>query len=244
MNTVQILLGAACGILVVTAAMGEPATDTQTQCTFNKTITKTAQGGYLLYLPPDYGKIKDKHWPLLVFLHGAGERGNDLEKVKLLGPPRMVADGKKFPFILVSPQCPEDSWWTEQTDVLAAMIDEVEAKYSVDKRRIYLTGVSMGGFGAWALATRQPKRFAAIAPICGAGQPYTAYMLKDIPMWVFHGDKDNVVPPAKSQEMVDAVRAAGGNPKFTLYPGVGHYSWDATYGNPEFWKWLLDQRRK
>ena len=102
----------------------------------------------------------------------------------------------------------------------------------------------MGGYSAWALASMEPKRFAAIAPICGAGNPKRAGLIKDIPIWVFHGDKDEIVPLAKSQEMVNAVTAAGGHPKFTLYPGVGHDSWTATYSNEEFWKWLLEQKRE
>lgn len=244
MNTLHLLLSAACCASLATASAGEPAADPQTQCSFEKTITKKVQGGYLLCLPQDYGKDKRQRWPLVIFLHGSGERGTDLNKVKLLGPPRMAADGKQFPFILVSPQCPENSWWTEQTDMLSALVDQVEAKYKVDKGRIYVTGLSMGGFGTWAMAAKEPKRFAAIAPICGIGDPKDAPLIKDIPMWVFHGAKDKVVDPAKDKEMVDAVIAAGGNPKFTLYPDVGHDSWNAAYSSEEFWKWLLEQKRK
>lgn len=247
MNTAQIIFGMVCGVLLVTAVIGEPVkpeTDIQKECTFEKTITKKVQGSYLLYLPQDYDKEKNKRWPLVMFLHGMGERGSELNKVKLLGPPRQVADGKQFPFILISPQCPDDSFWDSETDMLTAMLDEVEAKYRVDKSQVLLTGLSMGGYGTWALSAKQPSRFAAIAPICGGGNPKNAPLIKDIPMWVFHGDKDDVVKLSKSQEMVDAVKAAGGNPKFTVYPGVGHDAWTATYNDSEFWKWFLGQRRK
>ena len=240
------ILSVACGALVAATVAGqcaEPAVDTQEECTFQKTITKKVQGAYLLYLPQDYGTDKKKQWPLVLFLHGAGERGDDLSKVSLLGPPKLATEGKSFPFILVSPQCPEDSWWTSETDMLTALLDELETKCAVDKKRIYLTGLSAGGYGTWALAAKQPARFAAIAPICGGGNPKNGALIKDIPMWVFHGDKDSAVPLSESQEMVDAVKAAGGNPKFTIYPGVGHDSWTATYNSDEFWKWLLDQKR-
>ena len=244
-NTVEFFCGVARSVLLATAVSAEPAkpaVDSQQERTFEKTITTKVQGRYLLYLPQDYGKDKNRRWPLVLFLHGMGERGDDLQELKATGPPQMVANGKQFPFILVSPQCPDYCHWIHLTDMLTALLDEVETKYSVDKSRIYLTGLSMGGFGTWALAAKQPKRFAAIAPICGGGSPKDAPLIKDIPMWVFHGDKDDVVPLRLSQEMVDAVKAAGGNPKLTIYPGVGHNAWTSTYNNDEFWKWLLDQR--
>jgi len=244
MTTVHVMLWAACLAMLATAGeAAQPATNAQKPCIFDKTIRKKVHLGYLLYLPADYGKDKSRQWPLVLFLHGAGERGSDISKVAYLGPPAMVKDGRQFPFILVSPQCPEDSWWDRETDALSALLDEIESKYHVDKSRVYLTGLSMGGYGTWALATMEPKRFAAIAPICGAGNPSRAALIKDIPTWVFHGDKDEVVPLAKSQEMVDAIKAAGGNPKFTIYPGVGHDSWTATYSNEDFWKWLLEQKK-
>jgi predicted peptidase len=198
-----------------------------------------AKLGYLLFLPEDYGKT-DKAWPLILFLHGAGESGNDLAKVKAHGPPKIVETKKDFPFIVVSPQSPKRGW---QPDALLALLDEVVSKYKVDQDRVYLTGLSMGGFGTWALAAAHPDRFAAIVPICGGGDPKTAERLKGLPMWVFHGAKDNVVPLARSEAMVNAVKAAGGNPKFTVYPEAGHDSWTKTYDNPELYQWLLEQKR-
>lgn len=200
---------------------------------------------YLLYIPEDYAKAK-KPWPVVLFLHGAGERGEDLEKVKVHGPPKLAGQGKAMPFICVSPQCPEKSWWSgdDQVAALKALLDDVEARYRVDKDRVYVTGLSMGGFGTWALAIDQPKRFAAIAPICGKGDPAKVAVIKDVPAWVFHGAKDGAVPTKESEVMVDALKAAGGKPKFTVYPEAGHDSWTETYASDEFWTWLLAQRRK
>lgn len=253
MDLNHVVLGLACAGLVAASVNSQAAEaskadngakDPQEARTFSKRIVKNVKGNYLLYLPEGYEKDTKKRWPLVMFLHGIGERGDDVSRVKSIGPPAMVAEGKQFPFIMVSPQCPPDSWWGSETDVLTALLDEIEAKYRVDKNRVYLTGLSMGGYGTWALAAAQPKRFAAIAPICGGGDPKRAYLIKDIPMWVFHGDKDSVVPLAQSQDMVNAVKAAGGKPKFTVYPGVEHDSWTVTYNNDEFWKWLLEQIRK
>ena len=192
----------------------------------------------MLYLPPDYKKA-DKKWPLILFLHGAGERGNNLNLVKKHGPTKLIEQGKTFDFIIVSPQCPSEIWWPERLDVLITLLDEIEAKYHVDTNRVYLTGFSMGGFGTWSLSARYPQRFAAIAPICGGGGRYTSYRLKDVPVWAFHGAKDTVVPVEESKQMVDAVNARGGNAKLTIYPDADHDSWTQTYDNPELYQWFL-----
>ena len=213
----------------------------QSKQMLNKKITKVEDCYYLLYLPADYDKSKDK-WPLIMFLHGAGERGSNIEVVKKHGLPKMIAQGKSFDFIIVSPQCPNDLWWPEQTDVLITLLDEIEAKYRVDTDRVYLTGLSMGGFGTWTLAEKYPKRFAAIAPICGGSERYAANRLKKVPVWAFHGAKDNTVPLIRSQEMVDAVKKAGGNAKLTVYPEADHDSWTETYNNPELYQWFLSHR--
>jgi predicted peptidase len=195
---------------------------------------------YLLYLPDEYGKTNRK-WPLILFLHGMGERGEDLELVKKHGPPRLVEEGGEFPFIIVSPQCPGDRLW--EVEPLIAVLEEVVSKYAVDEGRIYLTGLSMGGFGTWALAAEYPHRFAAIAPICGGGDPKKARRLRDVPVWVFHGAKDDVVPVGESEKMVKALEECGGNVKFTVYPEAGHDSWTETYNNPKLYEWFLSQRR-
>ena len=197
---------------------------------------------YLLYLPADYEKTKA--WPLLIFLHGAGERGDDLELVKVHGPPKLIEQGKSFPFIVVSPQCSKDSSWTSQSRELTALVDEIVAKYKVDQYRIYLTGLSMGGFGTWSLAAYTPDRFAAIVPICGGGEVLSTRRLTHLPVWVFHGGKDPVVPLKRSEDMVEALRKNNSQVKFTVYPDAGHDSWTATYDNPELYTWLLAQSRK
>ena len=210
--------------------------------TFEKVVTKTLSCNHLLFLPEDYGE-QEKDWPLMLFLHGAGERGNDLQKVKVHGPPKIVEKQKDFPFIVVSPQCPGGDWWDEKLDVLANLLDDIVARYDVDTERIYLTGLSMGGYGTWALASKYPDRFAAIAPICGGGKRFMAYRLKDVPVWAFHGAKDSVVPLEESEEMVEAINARGGNAKLTIYPDAGHDSWTKSYDNQELYDWLLEHRR-
>ena len=211
-----------------------------------KKVTRTVKLAYLLYLPDGYEKAAEKgtqRWPLMLFLHGAGERGTDLSRVKIHGPPKLVERGKSFPFLVVSPQCPRRQWW--DVDALIALLDEIAAKYRVDPDRLYVTGLSMGGFGTWALAAKAPKRFAALVPICGGGNPKAAARLKDIPTWVFHGGKDGVVPPRKAREMVEAIQAAGGKKiELTVYPNAGHDSWTKTYDNPALYEWMLKHTRK
>lgn len=197
---------------------------------------------YLVYVPTDYEK-KDS-WPLLLFLHGAGERGDDLELVKKHGPPKLIDQRKSFPFVVVSPQCPKNGWWSTKPLELVALLDEVVAKYKIDQDRIYLTGLSMGGFGTWTLAAYAPDRFAAIIPICGGGEALSARRLTHLPVWVFHGAKDPLVPLKRSEEMVDSLKKLKGDVKFTVYPEAGHDSWTATYDNPELYEWLLQQKRK
>jgi len=215
----------------------------QSEQMFQKEITKTVELKYLLHLPKEYGQDKDRKWPLMLFLHGAGERGNDINKVKVHGPPKLIELGKELPFIVVSPQCPAGSWWTEQIDALMALLDDVQVKHAVDRDRIYLTGLSMGGFGSWAMGCRYPNRFAAVVPICGGGEWFLAERLKTVPVWAFHGAKDSVVPLRESQEMVDALKRAGGNVQFTVYPEANHDSWTETYNNPKLYEWLLSQRK-
>lgn len=209
------------------------------QTTAQLNVQVKVQLGYLLYLPKDYEQ--QASWPLMLFLHGAGERGDDLEVVKKHGPPKLIAAGKEFPFIVVSPQCPKDMWW--EPIELVALLDEISSKYKVDPDRIYVTGLSMGGFGSWRLAAYAPDRLAAIAPICGGGETYWTKGFVHLPVWAFHGAKDTGVPLERSQSMVDALKKNGGDPKLTIYPEAGHDSWTATYDNPEFYEWLLAQKR-
>ncbi len=197
---------------------------------------------YLLYTPGDYSaEAETQTWPLLVFLHGAGERGDNLELVKVHGPPKLIESGRDFPFIVVSPQCPSGQRWSAEN--VLPLMDELIGKYKVDKDRVYLTGLSLGGFGTWSAAQTRPELFAAIAPICGGGDPTQAAKLKDLPIWVFHGGRDRTVPIARSEEMVKAIRETGSEKvKFTIYPEAGHDSWTESYDNPELYKWMLEQK--
>lgn len=229
------LLSAA--LLLVPSAIA--ADDPQKEKTFEKEVTIKVKLDYLLALPEGYD-TSEKSWPLVLFLHGAGESGQDVQRIKKHGLPKVVADGKTFPFILVSPQSPGRGW---NPETLTALLDDVTSKYRVDKDRVYLTGLSMGGYGTWALAAAHPDRFAAIAPICGGGDPKSASKLKDLPIWVFHGAKDPTVPVARSEEMVQALKDAGADVKFTVYPEARHDSWTVTYDNPEFYTWLLSHKR-
>ncbi len=202
-------------------------------------VCKTLDVNYLLYVPQNENDPQKK-LPLLIFLHGAGERGNDLKLVTKHGPPKLIAQGRDFPFIVVAPQCPSGEWWS--VPELDLWLDQLLKELPVDKERIYLTGLSMGGFGTWAWATERPDRFAAIAPICGGGEPFLADRLKNIPVWVFHGVKDPVVPIRRSEEMVEALKKAGADVRFTVYPEAGHDSWTETYDNPELYRWFLKHK--
>lgn len=205
--------------------------------TFIGKYEKPVKLNYLLYLPKDYD-VKEKH-PLMLFLHGAGERGDNLELVKTHGPAKLVEQGKDFPFIIVSPQCPVNKRW-EPADLIA-LLDFMISNYKVDENRIYVTGLSMGGNGTWKLAAEIPERIAAIVPICGWGDPFAAMMMGKIPAWVFHGAKDQVVPLNSSEVMVETLKRNGGEVKFTVYPEANHDSWTETYNNPEVYEWLLKQ---
>lgn len=195
---------------------------------------------YLLYTPNAESKPVSG-FPLVLFLHGGGEGGSDIEKVKKHGLPKLIEGGESFPFIVVSPQNPsETQFWDDQQ--LICLLDELEAQLPVDPSRIYLTGLSRGGYGAWRLAIQNPDRFAAFVPISGGGTVPYAKKLKDVPTWVFHGARDRVIPLVESQRMVDALRQVDGNVKFTIYPEAGHDAWTETYDNPELYKWLLEQK--
>ncbi|GGB08908.1 alpha/beta hydrolase-fold protein [Puia dinghuensis] len=197
---------------------------------------------YLLYLPDGYSQDTTVKWPLILFLHGSGESGHDLEKVKVHGPPMLVAQGKKLPFIIVSPQTPDPATgWEPNT--LYWLLQDVKEKYRVDPDRVYLTGLSMGGFGSWTLAIKHPEEFAAVVPICAGGDTADIWKLRNMPVWGFHGAKDNVVPLARGQAMVDALRKYNPSTRFTIYPDADHNSWTVTYANDSLYQWLLAQKK-
>jgi predicted peptidase len=207
----------------------------------DREISRPLPYRYLVFLPSGEGEV-EKRWPLILFLHGAGERGDSLDLVAVHGPPRLVRDREDFPFIVVSPQLPRRQKWSPER--LAAFLDGVVARYPVDMDRIYLTGLSMGGDGTWAVAAEYPERFAAIVPISGAGDPRSVCALKDLPVWAFHGASDAVIPARRSRRMVEALQACGGNVRLTVYPDVAHDAWTRTYDDPALYAWLLRQRRQ
>jgi len=196
---------------------------------------------YLVDLPADYASDPNKRWPLILSLHGSGGRGasmKDLQKGSLI---HMMGNRKELPAIVITPACPVHEWWRVQ--VLSRLLDEVSAKYRVDPDRVYVTGTSMGGFGTWALALAYPERFAAIVPLCGGGDPPDASRLKNVPVWAFHGQKDENVPPSLSLDMAEAVRKVGGHAHVTVYPDVGHDCWTKAYATDALYTWLLAQKR-
>jgi predicted esterase len=197
---------------------------------------------YLLYLPDGYASDTLTKWPLILFLHGSGESGTDLEKVKVNGPPKLIVQGKKFPFIIVSPQA-ADARVAFEAEVMKGLLTDLKKKYRVDDDRVYLTGLSMGGYSTWDVAEKHPEEFAAIAPICGGGDIDKVWKLRHIPVWCFHGAKDDAVPIAASQQMVDALKKYNANVRFTIYPNANHNSWEATYNNDSLYTWFLSQRR-
>jgi len=206
-----------------------------------KKQTGNIRTDYYVHLPAGYEKDPARKWPLILFLHGSGERGYDIKSVQDTGLPHDLDRKPDFPFIVIAPQCSPGEWWSPLE--LNDLLDRVETSYRVDADRVYLTGLSMGGFGSWLLATEYPHRFAAVVPICGGGDPDDVQCIKDLPIWVFHGAKDEAVPVQRSMEMVEALKKIGGNVKFTVYPEAHHDSWTQAYATPELYDWLLQQRR-
>ena len=233
------------GDLWADSAKSEVRTDAETsrwQYGLQKSLGDVTQYKYLLTLPDGYDADTTKHWPLVLFLHGSGERGSDLEAVKVHGPPKLVAAGRKFPFVLISPQCPDGSWWN--SDQLSDLLDDIEAKYRIDTDRVYLTGLSMGGYGTYDLAMEEPARFAAISPISGAADPDFAYLIKGVPDWSFHGVKDPTVPYTDDKTFTDALKDAGGDVRFTAFPDGGHDVWTQVYAGDDIYTWLLSHTLK
>jgi predicted peptidase len=214
---------------------------------------------YRLLRPKAYDA--QQKYPLVVFLHGAGERGNDNQKQLVHGMNDFASDEimAKHPAFVLAPQCPEGQVWggisrlakvATPPDTLTPALDAtlkaaagLQQEFSIDAKRIYITGLSMGGYGTWNALANRTELFAAAAPICGGGETSSAPKFKDIPIWAFHGADDKTVPALRSREMIDALKAAGGNPKYTEYPGVGHNSWAQTYSDPALYEWLFAQRK-
>lgn len=195
---------------------------------------------YQLFVPRTAAGSRGRTWPLMIFLHGSGERGDDINRVKVHGPPKIAGRDPDFPFILISPLLPAEQDW--DIAKLEAILDHALATLPVDRSRIYLTGLSRGGHASWRWAAADPDKFAAIAPVAGRGDPATACALKAKPVWAFHGDRDDVVIPEGSFAMVRSIRACGGHPRLTIYPDLGHNAWDPAYDDPALYLWLLSQR--
>ncbi|MFC2083592.1 prolyl oligopeptidase family serine peptidase [Bacteroidota bacterium] len=218
-------------------------------CNDNFGIQDTNRYDYLLYLPKSYSEDSLKNWPLIIFLHGASLRGNDLEKIKKFGIPNLIEQGKKFPFLIISPQLPTKKRWSTD-NWLDTLFVEVTVKYRIDPDRIYLTGLSLGGEGTWHIAEKYSDKFAAIAPICGR----TSYIpdireevnkIKHLPIWVFHGAKDRVIPIEESETMVKLLRKYNSNVKFTVYQDLGHgETHKKAYNDEELYIWFLSKNRK
>jgi len=243
-------------LLSLTLTLAEPpATSglTSPACGFlYKSLTLDGQTyAYCVFVPPDYKP--DRAWPVVLFLHGSGERGDDGFLQTEIGVGRALRRNyRQIPAIVVMPQCRPGQLWVGPMAVLALRcLEETSREYRLDPQRIYLTGLSMGGHGAWLLAASLPDRFAAVVPVCGFAElgPSTglaqrlAPPLKNLPIRCFHGALDTNVPPAKSREMVEAIRQAGGQVSYTEFPDGAHDIWDRVYDDPQLWRWLLEQRR-
>jgi len=243
-------------LFTVTALIGFAATAGAADTGFIDKTYKDSSGTeykYVLFVPHNYSK--DKPTPTILFLHGAGET-KQKEGAKTKGTPKMPVEvgigpaikkrEKTFPFLTIIPQAPRFGWGagTDGAKMALAILEVVEKEYNVDAKRVYLTGLSMGGMGTWSLAMAMPDKWAAIVPICGRGDTKSADKIKDLPCWAFHGDADNAVPVAGSRDMIAAIKKAGGEPKYTEYPGVGHNSWDKAYDTDELYEWMLKQSKK
>lgn len=237
-------------------------TSAQVASYFSPEVYRSEAGDSLLYrwhTPDAYQKDQPQRFPLVIFLHGSGERGNDNTSQLIHVAKRFVSDEmrKDHPAFIIFPQCPKEQRWahnpnetetdnkpTRQLEMVMELVDRLMKEYPIDRNRIYIGGLSMGGHGTWSALANYSGRFAAGFPICGKGSPSMAPRMATIPIWVFHGDADNTVPVERSREMVRALRKAGGNPVYTEFPGVGHNSWDpALDENPFVYDWIFSQRK-
>jgi Predicted peptidase len=206
----------------------------------------TVEFGCVITTPTDYDPSKES-LPLIVFLHGAGERGSDVSKLRVHGVAKLFSadpDYKGLRVVTLSPQCPENMTWNQLALEVMRLIERVSAEYNADRDRISLTGLSMGGFGTWEIGMQFPEYFSAFAPICGGTMSWRVGALRDKPVRVFHGEADPIVPVKNSIEPVEALRREGGNPELTIYPGVEHDSWTYTYEHTDLIEWLVAQKRK
>lgn len=196
---------------------------------------------YVEYLPKDYDPAKE--YPLVLFLHGAGERVQDPHQAMFHGYMKYVREqGKEYPFIFIAPQCIGNAYWGSYTESLSAFLDFILETYAVDRRRVYLTGLSMGGTGTWMFAMARPNTFAAIMPVCGSGIYWNVANLLKTPIYMVHGDCDTCVPISGSVEMLTSINSRGGNAKLKICYGVGHDAWNYAYTDDSLLEWMLSQR--
>ena len=197
---------------------------------------------YLLIHPDPATVATDTKLPLVVFLHGSGERGDDLEMLKKHGPPKQALEGEGLPFVVLAPQCPAKKWWNQKT--INELTKKIAGEENIDPKRIHITGLSMGGFGTWSAIATAPELYASAVPICGGGAPATAELIKNIPIWTFHGEEDEAVPVSKTREMEKALHEAGAKLlRTTYYPEVGHDSWTLAYADPALYAWMMLQSK-
>lgn len=207
-----------------------------------ETVTKEKFEFYLYY-PEDYEASSNKDFGLLLFLHGGGEAGKDVKEIKKSGPPKLLAEGMQFPFLILAPQNPyEKKWWN--TENVMQLLDSVIKENRVDEKRIYITGLSRGGSAVWELATQYPDKFAAMAVVCGmAPLPYAHWIDKNMPIWVFHGEKDAVIDVEESDKMVEKLKNMGYNVRYTRYKNAGHNVWGRAYTTDSLYTWFAKQKR-
>lgn len=231
-------------MLCLTVASAQPGERVETGFLNRTLVHGSLVMPYVVYVPRDY--TPTQKYPVILFLHGAGERGSDGIRQTQVGIGAAIRTyPERFPCLVVMPQCPADRWWRgEELEAAYQCLQQILREFSCDPQRVYLTGLSMGGFGSWELAAKYPDAFAAVIPICGRGNPADAEKLKNLPIWVFHGEADTLVPPTFSREMVEALQKAGSTRvKYTELPGIGHNSWDPAYSSAEVIRWLLEQRK-
>jgi predicted peptidase len=239
-------------VLVILADLAGCVSYRTGQHPYSSMVQAGGTGGevrYLLYLPESYGRDRNVKWPLVLFLHGMGECGSDLQLLKKHPLPKTLETRQDFPFIVVSPQLERPNpGWDSQLELLNGLLLKLQAAYAVDPKRIYVTGLSLGGGGTWKMAFRFPHRFAAIVPVAGFYEyesralPPNISDLRDLPIWVFHGARDTSVPLYQDEIIVEALRAAGSSVKFTVYEEAGHEdTWYRAYADPAVFEWMLAQ---
>ncbi|WP_409347015.1 prolyl oligopeptidase family serine peptidase [Paenibacillus sp. MBLB4367] len=198
--------------------------------------------GHLWFVPNGYEENKDTTWPLILFLHGIKRRGEDLSMLEGYGLTGLAVRQDDFPFAVVAPQCPSNSFWPQERSKVIALLDHTVSSLRIDSARVYVTGFSMGGNGAWDLAAHAPDRFAAVVPLSGWYDPKEAKVFERMPVWAFHGVEDDVVPYKHSEEMVNAIKEKGGRSLLTPLPGYKHQIMDEVYRRPDLFEWLLSHR--